>query len=189
MSQMGLPSKASKNPIPEGDDGLRVLREFSECDIPAESKNLNSRVQTLLNIKGDHQVAELALGQGIFAGLRMAQHCADNLHVRTAVNFMSDEKLKSLTEQIKEAEVKGIALQTEMRELMESTQKILTERWNYAVKEFGLNTETKFYRIDEDKNLIEEVELRCDACTAGDAIRESCLSVDEYFTTIKGEGE
>lgn len=187
MAEMGLPSKASVNPIAEGDDGLRTLREHAECDIPAASKKLNEHVQLLLNTEGEHPTVELALGQGIFTGLRMAQHCKTHVHARTAVNFKSDEKLTEMTEQIKEAEIKGIALQEEMKMLMVSTQKLLSERWNYSVKAFGLNIETNFYRIDEDKDIIEELELRCDNCTAGKDINEACLSVGEYFSTIKGE--
>ncbi len=104
LQEMGLPSKLSANPIAEGDEGLRTLREHGNCDIPAESKQLNGQLQELLKLDGEHQVAELAMGKGLFAGLKMAKHCNTNLQVRTAVKFESDEKLSALTETIKTCE-------------------------------------------------------------------------------------
>lgn len=184
MQQLGLPSKESANPIAEGNDGLRVLREHGNCDIPAESKKLNVVVQKVLDLEGEHQVAEVALGKGIFAGLRMAQHCNHNLHTRTVVKFESDEKLAALTATIKGCEMKAIELQQEMRSLAEEAQKALAERWHYSVKNFGLNPETNFYRINEDQNLIEEVELRCDKCTAGKEMIDAMEAVSEYIETL-----
>ena len=189
MSAMGHPSKEGSNPIAEGSEGLKTLRDFGECDIPAESKNLNQQLQQLLLLNGEHQVAELAMGKGLFAGLKMAKHCEKNLQTRVAVNFNNDERLSELTKTIRAAEERAVEIQNEMRTLAESAQKALSERWSYSVKNYGLSPETKFYRIDEDKNVVEEVELRCDQCTAGKEMIDARLAVEEYISTIKGEGE
>ncbi len=184
MQAMGLPSKESANPIAEGNDGLRVLREHGNCDIPAESKKLNAQVQKVLDLDGDHQVAEIAMGKGIFAGLKMAKHCANNLQVRTVVKFENDEKLAELTATIRSCETRAMELQKEMRSLAEGAQKALAERWTYSVKNYGLSPETKFYRVDEEKDFIEEVELRCDKCTAGQNMIDARVTVEEYIATL-----
>lgn len=177
-------SKASMNPIADGTDGLRTLREFGDCDVPRESKALNEKVQEVIQLDGVHPVAENALGKAIFAGLKMAKHCEKNTHVRTAVKFASDETLNQLTENIKAAEAKGIALQEEIQALIQDAQGLLEERWHYSVKNFGLDPDHKFYRVNEEKGVIEEVELRCDQCTAGKEMIEARESVEEYFKSL-----
>lgn len=188
MAPLGLPNKTPLNPIAGGSDGLRTLREYSECDVPQESKALNEKVQQVITLDGAHPVAENALGKAIFAGLKMAKHCETNLHVRTAVRFEDDETLKTLSEEIHTAEVEGMALQKQMQSLMEKAQRLLTDRWDYSVKNYGLDPENRFYRVNEEEKTIEELELRCDTCTAGKEMIKARLDVDEYLTTLK-EGD
>jgi len=185
---MGLQSNAALNPIAEGTDGLRVLRERSECDIPKESKALNESVQKVIALDGAHPNAEKELGKAIFEGLKMAKHCEKNIHSRTVVKFMEDETLKNVTEEIHAAEVEGIALQKQLMSVVEKAQKLLSDRWSYSVKNFGLDPENRFYRVNEVDNTIEEVELRCDQCTAGKEMTQARLFVEEYLAKLK-EGE
>lgn len=180
----GVNSKAAANPIGDGMEGIKLIRTHSECNIPDESKKLNTHLQVLLNTEGDHEVAEAAMGKGLFAGLKMNKHCIANLKTRTAVLFEKDEKLKDLTDQLNQAEKDAIATQKKLQEIAANAQQLLAERWTYAVKNFGLNPDKNFYRINEDKGIIEEVELRCDKCTAGQSMIDARLQIEEYLQTL-----
>ncbi len=180
----GMNSKAAANPIEDGMEGIKLMRTHSECNIPEESKKLNTHLQVLLNTAGDHEIAEAAMGKGLFAGLKMNKHCIANLKTRTAVLFEKDEKLKELTEQLNQAEKDAIATQKKLQEIAEGAQQLLAERWTYAVKNYGLNPDKNFYRINEKKGIIEDVELRCDKCTAGQSMIDARLQVEEYLQTL-----
>ncbi len=185
----GMTSKAATNPLPEGPGGINTLREMGECDIPEESKKLNTQLAALIKIEGDHEEAERAMGKGLFAGLRMNVHCNKNLRVRVAVRFDSDEKLAQISKDLKEAETKALATQKELQKIAEGAQKLLAERWDYSVKTYGLNPDKNFYRIIEDEGTIEEIELRCDECTAGKSMIDARITVEEYLAKLPKEEE
>ena len=181
MMPQGVPTKEQLNPLPPGPEAIKALRNLAECNIPEESKKLNQQLQMLLSIDGDHEVAELAMGKGIFAGLKMNLHCTKNLKTRTAVVMKSDDKLVAIEAGLKAAETEVTELQRKIQEISAKAQQLLKERWEYSVKTYGLNPEKNFYRIDEDNGLIEEIELRCDQCTAGKDMMNSRLTVEEYI--------
>ena len=140
-----------------------------------------------LKLEGDHEIVEKALGKGLFAGLRMDAHCKSNLHIRVAVKFESDEKLTEITKDLKEKGDQALALQKQLQEVAEGAQKLLAERWSYSVKNYGLNPDKNFYRLLEEEGIIEEVELRCDKCTAGTAMIDARLEVEEYLAKLSKE--
>ena len=185
----GMNSKAACNPIPDGLDGIKTMRNMGECNIPAESQKLNAQLQVLLNTDGDHEIAETAMGKGLFAGLKMNKHCRENLKARIVVKFEGDEKLADITNQLKEAEEQALATQRKLQEIAEGAQKLLSQRWEYAVKTYGLNPDKNFYVIDEDEGIIKEVELECHKCKAGDAMIDARLLVEKHLTECNKKKE
>jgi hypothetical protein len=185
----GSNSKAAANPIAEGMDGIKTLRNMGNCTIPEESQKLNAQLQVLLNMDGDNEVAEAALGKGLFAGLKMNKHCRTHTKTRVAVMFDKDEKLKGITQQLKDAEEKALNLQRQLQEIANNAQELLTERWTYSVKTFGLNPDANFYRIDEDKGIIEQVELECHECTGGQSMIDARLTVEKYVQELQPKEE
>lgn len=185
----GMTSKAACNPIPDGLDGIKTMRNMGSCNVPEESKKLNTQLQVLLQAEGDHEVAEVAMGKGLFAGLKMNKHCTENLRTRIAVKFEGDEKLAELTDKLKEAEEKAVAAQKELQSIAEEAQKLLAERWDYSVKTYGLNPDAKFYVIDEDEGIIKEVELECHQCTAGKQMLDARLLVEKHLMEFNKQKE
>jgi len=186
-SHPGMTSKAATNPLAEGPQGVAQMREMAECNIPEESKKLNGQLAEFLKLEGDHAIAEKALGKGLFAGLRMNVHCKANLNTRTVVRFEGDNRLSEIAKELKEAETKALDLQKQLQAMAEKAQKLLAERWDYSVKTFGLNPDRNFYRINEANGIIEEVELRCDQCTAGKDMVDARLEVEEYMVKLNKE--
>lgn len=187
MPHPGMTSKAATNPIAEGAEGLATLRGMSECNIPEESKKLQAQVSLVLELEGDHEVAEIAMGKGLFAGLRMRQHCTKNLHTRIAVRFDGDERLQEIAKEVGAAEGMIEALQKEIQTVAENARKLIEERWAICVKSYGLNPDTKFYRILENEGIVEEIELRCDKCTAGQSMIDARLNVETYMAGLTKE--
>ena len=183
----GTNSKAASNPIAEGLEGVKTMRQQGECNIPEESQKLNVQLQKLLGLDGDHSVAEAAMGKGLFAGLKMNKHCQHNLKVRTAVQFSGDEKLTAIQDKLKTAEKEMATAQKRIQEIAEEAQKLLIERWNYSVKTYGLNPDAHYYCIDEAKGRIEEIELECHNCSGGKEMIAARLSVEAYIKGITPE--
>lgn len=184
-----MTSKAACNPIPDGLDGIKTIRNMGSCNIPEESKKLNTQLQVLLQTEGNHEVAEIAMGKGLFAGLKMNKYCTENLYSRIAVKFEGDDKLVELTEKLKDAEKRALQAQKELQSIAEEAQKLLAERWNYSVKTYGLNPDAKFYVIDEDKGIIKEVELECHKCSAGKQMVDARLLVEKHLLEFNRQKE
>ena len=167
-------SRAAQNPIPDGDAGLQVLRGLSECPIPVESQKLNELMKKLIALKNtDDDAVERALSKGLTVALRVNKHCDKQFHTRTVCIFKEDDVLAKDHQEIEEATKELEELQKTIQACVERGQKALDHRWQYACKTYGLDPEKFSYRIDEEKGIIELVELRCAECAGATMIRKT----------------
>lgn len=183
-------TRASHNPLPAGEEGLKVLRALSECSIPDESKKLNELLQMCIKLDNDSDTIEQTLTRGLVVALRANKFCKDQTRTRTVCIFSEDPKLKELHDTIHTAENKLQELQKEIREQIDLVTKSIEERWKIAVKNYGLNPDKWSYRIDEKKGLIEQVDLQCLECKGVTQIRKSRQETTEMlmkFDTEKKE--
>jgi hypothetical protein len=178
--QMPPPSKAQHNPIPDGDEGLKILRGFANCPIPQESTKLNRMLQMILqNQSTDDDSADEVLAKGLTAAMKANRYCSQNRKTRTVCIFSEDEKLQDLHLKIKEETANLEALNKEMEECVKRGNTLLMDRWKKAVDTYGLSPEKYLYHIDEEKGIIEQVDLNCDTCKGVVVIRHARQEVTE----------
>ena len=169
MPQPG--SKKQYNPLPDGPEGVTILRKLSQCPIPGEANKLQSMLQPFLGLDDRNVPPETlkemddAFAKGVHLGITANRHCNRHRKTRVVVAFDRDEKLKGINDRFLELEKKALQLKAEFEKTVEEAQKTLNERWHTAVKTKGLDPDRKFYQINEENRTIEEVELRCDECT------------------------
>jgi len=172
QTQLGA-ARAQNNPVPSGDEGLAVLRGLSECPIPAESQKLNNLLSVLIKEKVEDDKIEQVMAKGLIAALRANVYCNNHLKARTACIFAEDDKLKKMHEDFLELEKATLELNAKLEENKRKVVQVLQERWNYAVKTYGLDVEKFSYRIDEEKGIIEQVDMQCLECKGSTRIRKA----------------
>jgi len=172
--------KSQLNPVAEGMDGIKTMRAASECNLKEETEKLNRQLQPLL-LKGiDNEDVDAALGKGLVTGLKMNTHCRTHLKKRTVVTFEDDDELRNLTQEIKKSEKRALELQKQLQDEVNKVGPLLEERWNYSVKHYGLDPEKNFYCILDDDGIIEEVELQCHHCKAGETIAAATETLKKH---------
>jgi hypothetical protein len=167
-------TKAQHNPLPEGEDGLKILRAFSNCPIPEESAKLNKLLQMLLqNQTETDESADEILSKGLMAAMRANRYCNQNKKTRTVCIFAEDEKLSVLHKQIQDEQANLERLNTELEECVKRGNEVLQERWKKAVDTYGLNPDKYLYHIDEEKGIIEQMDLDCQKCKGIEVITKA----------------
>lgn len=167
-------SRETQNPIPDGDAGLQILRGLSDCPIPVESQKLNELMKKLITSKTiEDDVAEQALSKGLTVALRANKYCEKQLRTRTVCIFKEDDVLAKDHQELEDTTKELDELQKKIQACVEKGQKVLNHRWEYACKTYGLAPEKFSYRVDEEKGIIELVELRCTECTGATTIRKT----------------
>lgn len=166
------PTKAQHNPIPDGEDGLKILRGFSDCPIPQESTKLNRLLQMMLQdqTNADEDADEI-LSRGLMAAMRANRYCSQNKKTRTVCIFAEDEKLKVLHEGIQTEQANLERLNKEIEECVKRGNTLLQERWKKVVDTYGLNPDKYLYHIDEEKGIVEQVDLDCEKCKGVEVIK------------------
>jgi hypothetical protein len=166
------PTRENSNPLAEGEEGLRVLRAFSTCPIPDESKKVNALLQKGLTLQNLTEVTEDALGKSVVTILRANRHCEENLRTRVVCEFAKDDVLAEIDAKLRAENETLTRLQKEGEECVQRGEELAQRRWDTAVKNFGLNPEKYSYRINEGAGTIELVDLDCDRCKGPVALRK-----------------
>jgi len=158
--------RAQMNPIPQGDEGLKLLRALSGCPLASYAEDLNKLVGEILSTKVEDEEELLnKVGVAIASVLRGDHACADNVEIRTAGIISEDDDLAAVSTKLKAAEKKVEKLQEELDTAIQEMQSLTKERWNTAVKKYGLNPEERLYQLDEDADKINMVSVDCDNCS------------------------
>lgn len=182
-----MSAKQAANPIADGDDGFSVLRQHSECPIPAESKKLNSSMHVLVNAEEDEAV-EKALAKGLMVALRANHFCKDNLSTRTVISFESNDSLKEVHTELQAIEKEVLAIQKDLIAKIKQGKDLTEKRWKLAIKEGGLSPENHFYKIDEAAGCVEQVELKCHECKGATRIRKARQELGDLAERIQNNG-
>jgi hypothetical protein len=174
-----MAKKESQNPLPSGVAGYRVIREGNECNVPAETANINTMMDKVLNgIKGgdEEKIEELvrdSVAKGLVVALRVDQYCAENSSHREVLSFEAHPELDAIQKRMKELEKESAEIQDIMKALVAEGKELLEKRWSLAVKLGGLSPENNYYVINEDRGVIEMVELNCHECKGAVKIRKA----------------
>lgn len=195
MHSPGIPhaqraqARQADNPLPEGDAGLQILRNLSDCPIPEESAKLQDLMKKItVSDAIDSDVAEETLVKGLVVAIRANKHCSKQLRKRTVCIFDQDDKLQELHQTIQDETELLDDLNKQIQECVERGQKALNDRWDYAVKTYGLAPEKFSYQIDEEEGIIELVELRCAECKGATAIRKARQESAELVLRLQKPG-
>lgn len=179
-------TKAQHNPLPEGEEGLKILRAFSNCPIPEESSKLNKLLQMLLqNQTETDESADEILSKGLMAAMRANRYCNQNKKTRTVCIFAEDEKLADLHKQLQEEQANLERLNVELETCVKRGNTVLQERWKRAVDTYGLNPDKYLYHIDEEKGIVEQMDLDCDKCKGVVVIKQARKDATEKLMAPK----
>lgn len=182
-------NRLANNPIPSGDEGRKILRAFSDCPIPEESKRLNELMQMCIGHQGPADKIEEIMAKGLVVALRANKYCRDLEKTRTVCIFSEDEELSKINEDIKATETKLENIQKELKEEAMKLSSLLDNRWKKSVSKYGLNPEKWSYRIDEEKGLIEQVDLNCPDCKGSTTIRKVRQETTELLMELDSKQE
>ncbi len=158
------PSFEDANPLPPGPKGMQTLRAVSDCVIVKEADAFKNVIPKLQYLNADIEDLLVLYGQGVATIVGADHYCNRHTRIRTAVRFAEDETLKQIHEELQSTVGELQELMQKMGELRQKAQLLNQQRWEHAVKEMGLNPSERFYRVDEEKGIIEQVDLKCDEC-------------------------
>ena len=86
--------RMKNNPLPEGEEGLGILRTLHQCPVPQRSQELQTLLQEVL--KSDEPELEpfvdKILHDSTVAFLKVQKVCKTHRHVRRVCTFESDEE-------------------------------------------------------------------------------------------------
>lgn len=182
----GARPQAINNPLPEGDQGIEILRNMSDCPIPAESKKLNELIKKLVTTTPeDDDIVEKTLSKGLTVVIRANRYCTQQIKTRTVCIFEEDEVLAQDHKQLNELTEELDELHKKLQDCVARGQKVLQHRWNYAVKTYGLAPDKFSYRVDEEKGIIEQIELRCQECKGATTIKKARQETAAALETLK----
>jgi len=177
-------ARLQQNPLPEGPEGMQILRSLSDCPIPAEAQKLQAQMKVLISSEStDDELIERTLMKGLVTSLRADRYCQKQLRTRTVCIFDQDEKLQKLHEDVNRETELLEELQQQIRQCTERGKQALLDRWNYAVKTYGLAPERFAYRINEEDGTIELLELKCESCKGATNIRKARQETAELVLT------
>jgi len=181
-----MAKKESQNPLPGGVAGYRVIRGSNECNIPAETSNINNLMDKVLaNIKNadEEKIEEVvrdSVAKGLVVALRVDQYCTENSAHREVLSFEAYPELAEIQKRMKELEKETEEIHGIMKALLAEGKELLEKRWNLAVKLGGLSPENNYYMIDEDRGIIEMVELNCHECKGAVKIRKARQALTDH---------
>lgn len=183
-----MAKKESQNPLPSGVAGYRTIRESNECNIPSETANINTLMDKVLNgikISDEEKVEELvrdSVAKGLVVALRVDQYCEANSSHREVLSFEAYPELAEIQKRMKELEKESEEIHTIMKNLVAEGKELLEKRWSLAVKLGGLSPENNYYVINEDRGVIEMVELNCHECKGAVKIRKARQALETGIT-------
>lgn len=187
LQHPAMQARETMNPIPSGPQGLQILRQMSECNIPKESQTISEMLKTLAieTNHDDQEEIEKVIASGLATAVRANYYCNENLKTRVAVQFSTDDKLKVMNEELNVLDAEREQLQTRLQEVVNRAQGLLKERWAIAVKSYGLAPDKFYYWINEKDGTIEEVELKCHECKGATKIRKARQEVGELIDRLR----
>lgn len=181
-------AKRNLNPLPDGTDGLKVLRENSECPIPAESKRLNACMSVLVEAEEDEAI-ERALAGGLMTALRANKHCAKHQSTRPVLTFDKHPEIQTVHEEYLAAEKEALDLQKQLMAAIEKGKELVQKRWDAAVKVGGLSPENHFYSINDQEGSVSLVELNCHECVGAKRITDARETLEALATKVAETNE
>lgn len=180
--------RVKNNPLPEGEEGLTLLRTFHECSIPKLTNELQEHINTamtkkLVNEKSADRILEV--GTKAFLGARRA--CLNKLNKRIICSFDKDEELSSIHNQIKQLDARAEELNKELHCMLEEASKLLDKRWITVVDKYGLNPKKYSYEIDEKQGCINELTLDCETCQSKQVMTSAIKEANNILPKKEGD--
>ena len=174
------------NPIATDENGFTLMRNTHECPIPNESTILQQQLQlaTALSSAVTEECADLT-AKGLSVRILTNGYCRDNLKNRVACTFESDEKLREYHQEILDLTSEMETLQKTMQDVHKRAKAAIDNRWQTAVKLYGLNPAKNFYAVDEKEGSIHQLHLDCDGCKGKTRIRKTRQSAGDYVKQLQ----
>ncbi len=174
IGETKLPTGLTKhNPVSSVTHAYKTLRDSLDCNVPKESQEINKLIDKVIvkvDDPNDEEVERLSRGIGVV--FLADKFCYKAKKQRTVVKFDDDESLKEFTEAIVVESQKIRDLQNDLVAANELLHDLVKDRWDTAVKKYGLNLEQRLYWIDEENGTIELIDLDCNSCKGSVKIRK-----------------
>lgn len=189
--QAQTPGKERFNPLPDDTKGtVKILKAHSGCQMPREAATLNAlmtKAQEVSTASTKETELDAALAEAITQVFRSDRECEKQLTARTAGLFDEDAELHLLSDKID-------ALFKELHELEETIKKkaeefntLSQQRWEKAIKAFGLNIQERFYKIDTVGRKIQQIDMKCEACQGIKLLKDARQKLAHILIAIDTE--
>ena len=190
MPGQQMPSKEQFNPLPEGRNALQILKANSGCVMPREAATLNTLLtkaqETTLTPTREKELYA-AMAEAITLIFRSDHECEKQLATRTAGLFNEEPELKDLSDKLDTLDKELTELKATFDAKQAELNQLAQARWEKAIKLFGLNVQERFYRIDDEKRLIQQLDLRCENCNGVKLLRDARQELARVLLAIQGD--
>lgn len=190
MPGQQAPNKEQHNPLPEGRSALQILKAYSGCVMPREAATLNTLLtkaqETALTPAREKELYD-SMAQAITLIFRSDHECEKQLATRTAGFFNEEPELKDLSDKLDTLDKELTELKATFDSKQAELNRLAQERWEKAIKLFGLNIQERFYRIDDEKRIIQQLDLRCENCNGVKLLRDARQELARVLLAIQGD--
>jgi hypothetical protein len=148
-----------------------------------------SKAQEVSTTSPKETELDVALAEAITQVFRSDRECEKQLATRTAGLFDEDPELHLLSDKIDTLYKELHALEDTLKAKAEEFNTLSQQRWEKAVKAFGLNIQDRFYKIDTVGRKILQLDMKCDNCQGIKLLREARQKLAHVLISIQTENE
>jgi hypothetical protein len=176
------------NPLPDNGDRYLVLRNTACCPAPEVMKESSALFQNLADrdLTPHESLSYVDLiGQQATQAATLDRTCKTRTQKRVVCTFSKDEHLNDVHSKIAGIDKEVEKLVEKINLLRTEAETLLEDRWNYAVKQYGLDPEKNCYYINEADGTIELYSLDCSQCTELNALKETVVKAHHLIDDIE----
>jgi len=191
--QPQAPGKERFNPLPDDTKGtIKIMKAHSGCQMPREAATLNAlmtKAQEVSTASSKETELDAALAEAITQVFRSDRECEKQLATRTAGLFDEDPELHLLSDKIDALYKELHDLEDTLKTKADEFNALSQQRWEKAVKAFGLNIQDRFYKIDTVGRKILQLDMKCDNCQGIKLLKEARQKLAHVLISIQTESE
>jgi hypothetical protein len=169
---------------------MQILKAHSGCQMPREASTLNALLQKSQETPpspGQEEALYASMAKSITLVFRSDHECEKHMGTRTAGLFNEEPELKDLSEKVDALFKECSELELQLKLKAEEYNRLSQERWEKSIKTFGLNVQERFYRIDNQKRIVQQIDLKCEDCQGIKLLRDARQELTRVLIGIEAE--
>jgi hypothetical protein len=184
------PSKEQFNPLPDGKGAIQILKAHAGCQMPREAATLQAlltKTQEMPHAAAREAELDAAMAEAIALIFRSDRECEKQMSTRTAGLFNEEPELRDLSDKINILFKDLHEMEEALKAKAELYNSLSQQRWEKAVKLFGLNIQERFYRIDSEKKAVQQLDLKCENCQGIKLLKDARQKLAHILIAVETE--